>query len=166
LPTEGIEYFESDHGSQRAGSISIARSNRVKGIRRGKRQFSMRILCEMVVNSNLEPNTKLTTMFHEAGHMLCGHLGDLGTTWLKNRSELSLNEMEFEAESVCWIISERLGFKNPSAEYLSGYLEKNDTIPDISLERVLKSAAIIESLLKTVKEPRDKLVLGVYKDEK
>ena len=164
LPAEGIEYFESDHGSQRAGSIRTAGNHRVKVIIRGKRHISVKILCDMVVNSNFDDYTKLTTMFHEIGHMLCGHLGDLGTTWIKDRTDISLNEKEFEAESICWIISERLGLDNPSAMYLSGYLNSNETIPDISLERVLQSAAIIESFLKSVREPRDKLVLDVYKE--
>jgi len=43
--------------------------------------------------------------------------------------------------------AERFGVSNPSAKYLSGYLEQNNEIPDISLEAVINALNSIESML-------------------
>ena len=48
---------------------------------------------------------------------------------------------------------------NPSAAYLSGYLDANKTIPDISVETVLKAVAQIEIIYKGVKAPRKELIV-------
>jgi hypothetical protein len=53
---------------------------------------------------------------------------------------------EFEAESVCYLVCERLGIDNPSDEYLAGYLGKNEHIPPISLDCVMKAAGLIERM--------------------
>ena len=41
-----------------------------------------------------------------------------------------------------------LGINNPSDQYLSGYLPANNELPLISIEHVLKSAGLVESMLK------------------
>lgn len=47
-----------------------------------------------------------------------------------------------------WLLCERCGFDNPSAEYLSGYLDNNRTIPnDISIDAILKAAGRIEAMM-------------------
>ena len=55
--------------------------------------------------------------------------------------------MEFEAESITWLLCERFGIDNPSAEYLKGYLNKNNEIPSISIDTVLKSVGKIEGMM-------------------
>lgn len=47
-----------------------------------------------------------------------------------------------------------------SAEYLSGYLDKNKNIPNISIDSILKAVGIIESMINTNKTPRKELVLN------
>lgn len=64
--------------------------------------------------------------------------------------------MEFEAESIRWLICERLGIKNPSAEYLIHHLKPDRTTPNISVDAVLKAVGFIENLLKGNKKPRKK----------
>ena len=66
--------------------------------------------------------------------------------YLPKRLNIPLNVIEFEAESVCWLLCERQGIKNPSAEYLSRYVDANKNIPDISLDTVLKAVNTIEQL--------------------
>lgn len=61
------------------------------------------------------------------------------------------------------MVCERLGIKNPSAEYLSGYLNHNEYIPDISVDTIIKSVAMIESLLHNIKTPRKEIVLRTRK---
>ena len=53
---------------------------------------------------------------------------------------------EFEAEAVCYLVCDRLGIENPSAEYLNGYLDENREVPPISLERVFVAANLVEQM--------------------
>lgn len=56
---------------------------------------------------------------------------------------------EFEAETVSWLICERLGIGNPSERYLSGYLDEHGNIPqDISIHHILLAVNEIEKILK------------------
>jgi hypothetical protein len=57
-----------------------------------------------------------------------------------------INIREFEAESAAWLVCERAGIKNPSAKYLSGYMNENAQIPQVSLENVLKATGMIEAM--------------------
>jgi len=55
-------------------------------------------------------------------------------------------EVEYEAESVAFLICSRLGIDNPSDEYLAGYTEHKREVPPISLECVVKTAGLIENM--------------------
>ncbi len=66
--------------------------------------------------------------------------------WWPDRRGLDKLSAEFEAESVTYLVCERLGIDNPSAEYLSGYLKKDQEIPNISIECVMKAAGLIEQM--------------------
>jgi hypothetical protein len=83
---------------------------------------------------------------HELAHFFCHHLPPFKNGLWKQRNHLNLSEAEFEAETIAWLICERLGVKNPSEKYLALYIESNDEIPSISLEHVLKATNTIESL--------------------
>jgi hypothetical protein len=61
---------------------------------------------------------------------------------------------EFEAESVCYLLCERLGIDNPSDEYLSGYLKGQAETPQISLHAVLTAAGLIERMGRERMKPR------------
>ncbi len=56
--------------------------------------------------------------------------------------------MEFEADSVSYLVCARRGIDNPSDEYLAGYLEEypGRDVPPISLECVMKAAGLIEDM--------------------
>lgn len=161
LKSDGILFTEADHGSSSAGFIQISKSQREEKISRGKKEYWVKILYEMVVNRSHAKETKFATILHELAHVYCGHLGTPNPKWWEDRRFLSKNEREFEAESVCWLVCERLGIKNPSAEYLSGYLNSNEEIPDISIDTVLKSVAVIEAMLYAAKEPKKEIVTRV-----
>ena len=104
---------------------------------------------EMVINNNLGDTSTAATIFHEMGHFFCGHLREYEEKYLPRRvSNLSIAAKEFEAEAVCWLVCKRLGIKNPSEDYLKGYLDHNERIPDgISFDAVLKAAGRVESML-------------------
>jgi hypothetical protein len=79
-------------------------------------------------------------------HLYCGHLGTPNDKWWPDRRGLPHAAREFEAESVCYLVCERLGITNPSDEYLAGYLGHDQEIPPISLDCVMKTAGLIERM--------------------
>lgn len=132
---EGIASVEQDYGKFQAGGVrSIYATDEYIA---GKAEKIFNIWFGMVVNKSLDPNAKMATMFHELGHVFCGHIRQPNAIWLPQRYTLATREMEFEAESVCWLVCERSGIKNPSAEYLSGYLDENGEVPFVSIEKQL-----------------------------
>ena len=160
LRCDGILYVEADRGTSSAGYIQTNRVKREEKIFRKSKEIWVEILYNMVVNRSHPLETKFATIMHELGHLYCGHLGipNPKWKWWVDRRGLNGKVEEFEAESVSWLVCERMGIKNPSAEYLSGYLENNNTIPDISIDTVLKSVGIIESMINGSREPRKEII--------
>lgn len=158
LISDGILYTEADHGTSSAGFIQTGNSNREMKIYTSTKELWVSILYDLVVNRNHPTETKFATVLHELGHMYCGHLGSPNLKWWDDRRNLDIFQREFEAESVCWLVCERMGINNPSAEYLSGYLNNNIEIPNISIDAVLKSVAIVESMMNGIKYPRKEII--------
>ena len=92
-------------------------------------------------NKNALNGERYANICHELGHLFCFHLPS-PLNWKKwEERNISLNAKEFEAESVAWIVCERLGIDKPSIQYLNGYLDKNQEIPPyVSIERILSAA--------------------------
>ncbi|MBQ7704038.1 MAG: hypothetical protein IJT73_01210 [Selenomonadaceae bacterium] len=154
LTKEAIEYHEQNYGTQKAGHIQrIQRLDRPKKMFLGKNQKGTPIYLisnfAIVVNENLDELEKAATIFHELGYYFCGHLPmPNNIKHIRPRCGLSSSVEEFEAETVCWLLCKRLGIKNPSEDYLSGYLENNEEIPEgISYDAILKSCGKIEQML-------------------
>jgi antirestriction protein ArdC len=91
-----------------------------------------------LLNSNFSAEARYATLVHELAHLYCGHLGTPNDKWWPDRRGLPHAAEEFEAESVCYLVCERLGIDNPSDEYLAGYLG--------SLDCVMKAAGLIERM--------------------
>jgi hypothetical protein len=108
----------------------------------------------MQINSTLDRGAQYATLAHELGHLYAGHLGTPNDKWWPDRCNLGLDEREFEAESICYLICERAGINNPSDAYLAGYMKSGREIPQISLDRVLKVVGLIESMGKDYLKPR------------
>jgi IrrE N-terminal-like domain len=102
----------------------------------------------LILNSNHSLETKYATLVHELTHLYCGHLGTPNQKWWPDRTGLHKGIQEFEAESLCHLVCERLGIVNPSAKYLANYLKENEEgdVPAISFERVMASAGLIEQM--------------------
>jgi len=155
LPREAIQYIEADHGTQSAGLIKKNLNNRSQII--GNKQ--VKILYDLVVNKHHSKEEKFATIIHELGHLFCGHQGTYSEKLWKSRVHLSMQQREFEAESVAWLVCERLGIKNPSAEYLKGYFCEDGQIPQISLETVIKVAGKIETMLSRLSTIKKEIII-------
>ena len=108
----------------------------------------------MQVNSVLDRGAHYATLTHELGHLYAGHLGTPNEEYWPDRSCLGLEEREFEAESICYLICQRAGIANPSDAYLAGYMQSGRDIPDVSFDCVLKVAGLIESMGKQTLKSR------------
>jgi hypothetical protein len=147
---DGVEVVTENAGSQLAGSIRSCTSP-------GQLKFQVRVQpkesfvdvpkrYQLSLNAKTNTAGRYATLVHELAHLYCGHLGTPNENWWPDRRGLNLNVREFEAETVAYLVCTRKGIDSKSGEYLSGYLEKNDEIPDISLDLVLKNTGLIERM--------------------
>lgn len=159
---DGIRILEQKTGSQAAGSIqqvngkSIATLKFQSGRDKNKKPIfhDIPVHYELLFNNDLKNEAHYATIVHELAHLYCGHLGTPYKQWWPDRQGLSKNIKEFEAESVSYLVCTRNGIDNPSADYLSGYTERNSKVPMISLECVMKAAGLIEQMGKKRQKPR------------
>lgn len=100
------------------------------------------------LNQNHTNQVKFATFVHEIAHLLCGHLGKHKEEekW-HSRTGLSIQQQEFEAESISYIVCKRFGVRSNSEEYLSGYTQSTDEIPPISIDTVLHVSAMLENAI-------------------
>lgn len=149
---DGILIRETQYGSQKAGQIASVESNSTLRVVRRRREpikyGSVKKRFELALNAKLSREAKFATIAHELGHLYCGHLGTPDKKWWPERTRLSREQREFEAESVCYIVCGRLGIDNPSDEYLGGYWKSDFQVPSISLEAITKAAGLIERMCK------------------
>jgi hypothetical protein len=148
---DGISVTENRAGSQRAGSIQTVApgGNPLRFQTHSNpepKYLNVPLRYALLLNSNLSAEARYATLVHELAHLYCGHLGTPNEKWWPDRRGLRHAAQEFEAESVCFLVCERLGIDNPSDEYLAGYVGKNEQIPPISLDCVMKAAGLIERM--------------------
>jgi len=155
---DGVRINTRDAGSQDAGEIREAEGEKYLAFqvkwRPEPEYISVRVRYELLLNSKLSLEANYATLVHELGHLYCGHLGTPNLKWWPNRQSLMPELCEFEAESVCYLLCQRLGIDNPSAEYLSQYMGNHKETPAISLECVIKSAGLIEQMGRERLKPR------------
>ena len=147
---DGVCVVERDAGSQSAGQIGVAEPGatvRFQVRQRPEPEFcDMKVRYELLLNAKHSLKAKYVTLVHELAHLYCGHLGTPNDDWWPDRRGLSETVLEFEAESVAFLVCSRLGIENPATEYLSQYVNSHTSTPAISLNCVLKSAGLIEQM--------------------
>lgn len=154
---DGIRVAERQAGSQSAGEIRAATGGTLKFLvkKKPEPQFIDVPACyELLLNSRHSAEAKYATLVHELGHLYCGHLGTPNLKWWPDRSRMSHDLREFEAESVSYLLCGRLGIDNPSAEYLGHYVRDHEDTPEISLECVVKAAGLVEQMGRERLKPR------------
>jgi hypothetical protein len=104
---------------------------------------------KIMLNNHWDAKVKLSTLFHELGHLFAGHCGANHESWWYSRLKLTSEQKEFEAESISFLVCKRLGLDTNSDEYLSGYILMNKEIPNISFETILTVAGYIESMTRS-----------------
>lgn len=101
---------------------------------------------KIFVNERADKSEEFASVCHELGHLFCHHLTPISPETWKLRN-IPTEQKEFEAECVSYLVCGRHGVENRSWTYLSGWLDNNEEIPQMSLERVFRAADTIESML-------------------
>lgn len=151
---DGVSIHTVKFGSQQAAFIRLVDpSNRIF-MKYGKVWVQIRY--ELGLDQSANEESRYASLAHELGHLYCGHLGTPDPRWWPDRRGLAEQIMEFEAESVAYLVCARAGIDNPSERYLAGYVEKYQMIPWISLDCVMKAAGLIESMGIARLKPRER----------
>ena len=85
------------------------------------------------INRNLDPAARYITLVHELAHVLCGHCGSTRKDGRDDRSGVTKNVREFEAESVAYLVCARQRLETDHPRYLAGYVGADGLIPDIDI---------------------------------
>ena len=155
---DGVRVSLREEGSQSAGSIrsasGAARFLEFKHGVRNPRRVRVPLRYELLMNRDLATESQYATVVHELAHLYCGHLGTPDERWWPDRHGVPHIVEELEAESVSYIVCRRFGVESSSASYLAGYLRDNERLPDISLERVMVIARLVEGMSTRSMRPR------------
>ena len=153
---DGVLILNQKSGSQLGGSIKpvfpFDNSRTQRFLQAGKPKEGESLFVEipiryqMLCSEDLSNEAQFATIVHELAHLYCGHLGTPNRKWWPDRKGLSHQVVEFEAESVSYLVCARLDIETPAEKYLSGYVSENNKVPKISLECVMKAAGLIERM--------------------
>lgn len=162
---DGIRTLQSQEGSQSAGSIrhvikgvKLSQKFQVGSDKMRKPIFEdMPVKYDLLCSGKLSREAQYATIVHELAHLYCGHLGSPNKKWWPDRRGLSHAVREFEAESVAYLVCSRSGIDTPSEQYLSGYVAKQEHVPKISLECVMKAGGLVETMSQHIMKPRKQL---------
>jgi hypothetical protein len=99
---------------------------------------------ELPVNGALDAGARLLRLFHELGHIYCGHLGGHPAGAWRSRRDVPAAEREAEAELVCQLVCARAGRDGPPLRHLQLFMEERN-IATVDLGAVIHAADLIES---------------------
>ena len=155
---DGVRVAHGAAGAEHAGSIRPVIEGRTQQVvvdRRLMTTVHVPVGFEMVINRDHSPTEQLATVAHELGHLYCGHLGTPDPTWWPDRRKTTEKVREFEAETLAYLVCQRVDESARMPPYLDGYLEDNDTVPEgISLDVITKASGMVIELLDGWAKPR------------
>ncbi len=102
------------------------------------------------LNENHNANIQFATLVHELAHLYLGHLGIDSFLKVADRSQLSYQEKELEAESVCYIVCHRNDVRPNSEVYLSAFVQDKLRIENMDVYAILKAAGRVETVLELI----------------
>ena len=112
---------------------------------------------QISVKSGTGLGQEFASICHELGHLFCHHLS-MPADWKEKPWKVRHVDHvweEFEAESVAWLVCERLGIDNPSKDYLAKYMPANGSpnfiSQNVSIENILTATNEVEKMFKPIK---------------
>ncbi len=124
----GIAHIDSELGSLIGGSLALLdKPMSVLALVSSGREHVYRSIhtsYAVSLNSSMSSVVTASTIFHELGHLFCGHVGSTDEhpiLKISGRSDLSHAQKELEAETTAKILLGRFGIKSPHPDYLDSY---------------------------------------------
>ena len=134
----GIDLKCLEFGDGKAGHLDILRRSQ---------DASREPNYQVRLNAKHDPNVQYAALAHELGHLYLGH-GRLDRDLkIPDRTALTHEEQEIEAESVAYIVCRRNGVDPQSESYLSQYVEQKSTVDRLDLYTILRAAGQVEAAL-------------------
>lgn len=154
LKENGIYCSEANFGTRKGADICIVEKPITYSyINKKRKEIEVTTDCCITTNCMSDDKAKFLSTLHELAHLFCGHL-IRGKNTPKNisfpnrtKERLTNNQMEFEAEIAASMVCEVLGVKHDSSKYLIGYMEENNTAPDINYTEMIKAVDKILHIL-------------------
>lgn len=145
LPKFGISY-NNDYivGSERRAEITNSTDDTIYVRVYKEAMVKYHSYYAISVDMKAKGADELALLFHELAHFFCRHIP---SSWWKGR-DLEIEVKEFEAETVSYLVCNRLGIKSDPKKYLANYVKNNNEIPPISLDAVFHAVDTIEQLAK------------------
>ncbi len=145
LPLYGIYYGTMITGERFSGKLEVGHLNDPK-IHIG--DISRYPYYTIKTHYGSSESETFAAIVHELAHLFCRHISNTFPKHCATRTYLTHKQEEFEAETVAWLVCQRLGVADArSYSYLAGYLESNAEIPEISIEEIMKATHEIETML-------------------
>jgi hypothetical protein len=99
------------------------------------------------VNRNHAVPVRFATLAHELAHLFLGHLGKDKALDIPGRAGLSHAQRELEAESVAYLVCNRVDIKPNSDQYLSNFFTGNSPSAPADIHEIMKASSKVEELL-------------------
>lgn len=166
LGRKGINHQYFDGGDGCAGSIEVTQEPperkhmRVPDVKQKTERTKTEKPSEylMRLNKNHPPNVQFSTLAHELGHLLLGHLGaDKRLSIPARPMPINHAQKELEAESFAYLACRRNGVKCKSETYLADYVKAHTTINDLDIYQVLRAVGQMEQMLQLTAHTRYEL---------
>jgi hypothetical protein len=146
---DGVRVLRVHGGSQAAGHIRPAHGADLELVVRRRPEWvveSVPLRYELAINRDHSASAAYATLVHELAHLYCGHLGAPDSRWWPNRSMLSDESQEFEAETISYLVCRRADSRTQFPPNLAQHLDHDEEVPPISLEQVLVASDLIEKM--------------------
>ncbi len=119
---------------------------------------------EIVLNVNSTTEERFSVLIHELAHLFLGHTGHKELSISNSDKKIKLLQRkltrsaeELEAETVSFLLCNKLGLETRAAEYIAAYIKSKNDLINFSYESVIKMADKIEDLFikrsMDIKEP-------------
>mgnify|MGYP001232485118 CR=1 FL=1 len=102
---------------------------------------------QIVINKSHTSEVQFSTLCHELAHLMLGHCGKFSHCECEDRSNLPTDTKEIEAETISWIICDRLNIKTNSEKYLHQHILQENAIDKLSMSKILTISDKIESII-------------------
>lgn len=100
----------------------------------------------IAIHGDLNGPSRFGVLCHELAHIYLGHLGADKDHWWPSRRNLTRHAVEVEAETVAYLVTQRLGLQGGSSAYVSRHLPDGRVPEGVSMDMICKVAGRIEQM--------------------